>query len=842
MTHPAFPIDAILPELQTQLADHLNVVLVAAPGAGKTTRVPLALMDAPWLQEKKILMLEPRRIATRNAARFMAQQLEENCGNRVGYRMRSETAVSNHTRVEVITEGLLTRMLLQDPELSEVGLIIFDEFHERNLQSDLGLALAHNCQQLLRDDLRILVMSATLDEQALAQKLDAPVVRSDGRSFEVHTHYRPPSQPLTRHKTELAKHCKQVLAEALQNPLPDAASGNLSNHDILVFLPGVAEIEALLAICDFPGCHVLPLHGRLSDQAQKQALKPASNGQRKIILATNIAESSVTIDGVGIVIDSGLERVQQFDVRSGLERLESNPISRASADQRQGRAGRQSSGHCYRLWSESSHATRLAHLSAEIERSDLSSLLMSLYAWGIAADEATWLTPPDTAALSRAQQLLQQLDVLAPPASHQTQHQATSLNEQGQQIALSGLEPRWGHALLSADQLGYGQEAARFVARLQASERLPQAPDDLELALRRLSAAQQQQTQHQANQWIKTLGLAPDQSPLNPALLVALAYPDRVARRRSQQQGPHKQGQQSNAYLLASGSGVTLTEHSSLQGHEWLAVAAIQGKQPVIRQALSLAADDLEQLAQYCPGLLSENILIEWQDSGHLQARKQKKLGQIIWRSQTLTTLTEADWQSAWLDYFQQHGLKDLPWDQASKDLCQRCHYLRSEFPEIAPMDEASLLRELDFWLLPYLTSCRHLRDLKKLDLKAALLTRLEWSQQQQLEQLLPTHWQVSSGSRIAIDYQQSPPVLAVKLQEMFGTPQQPAVLQGRLSLIIHLLSPARRPLAVTQDLASFWQNAYPDVRKEMRGRYPKHPWPEDPLSAEATRFTKRKM
>lgn len=815
MNHASFPIDEVMPQLQDKLQQHNNVVLVAAPGAGKTTRVPVALMDEAWLSGKKILMLEPRRIATRNAARFMAQQLGQPCGETVGYRMRSESVVRSTTRVEVITEGLLTRMLLEDPELSDVGLIIFDEFHERNLHSDLGLALAHNCQQVFRDDLKILVMSATLDEQTLAQKLVAPVVISDGRSFAVETHYRPSSTPLSQHKHELAKHCVSVIYEIIKQQLPG---------DILVFLPGVAEIDALLAQCNFPDCQILPLHGRLSDQAQKQALKPDSDGRRKIILATNIAESSVTIDGVRIVIDSGLERVQQFDVRSGLERLESSMISQASADQRRGRAGRQDHGHCYRLWSESSHATRPAHLIAEVERSDLSFLLMSLYAWGISASDAIWLTPPSTAALSRAQQLLQQLGMLNADEN--------GLNQHGERIAASGLSPRWGHALLTAEQLGFGQAAALCIARLQLCERLSQSPDDLDSAFRRLSPSQQQQAQQLASGWIKRLSLQPDNSAENLAFVIALAYPDRIARQRHNS---------SDQYLLTSGTGVSLSHNSHLSGSPWLAIAHISGQKPIIRQAAELSDADLEQLIQLCPELLADHISIEWQENGHLLARKQQRLGSIIWRSQAITELTESDWQSAWLNYFQSHGLKDLPWDTASKNICQRCEYLRSEFPETPAMTESVLISELNIWLLPYLSGYRHLRDLKKLDLKSALLSRLEWPQQQQLEQLLPTHWQVSSGSRIAIDYQQSPPVLAVKLQEMFGVPQQPMVLQGKLPLMIHLLSPAQRPLAVTQDLASFWQNAYPEVRKEMRGRYPKHPWPEDPLSAEATRFTKRK-
>lgn len=816
----ALPIDDVLPDLNNALQQHQNVVLVAAPGAGKTTRVPLALLHQEWLAGQRILMLEPRRIATRNAARFMAQQLGEETGRQVGYRMRSESATGPDSRIEVITEGLLSRMILQDPELSGVGLIIFDEFHERNLQSDLGLALAHNAQQLFRHDLKLLVMSATLDDAALSDKLQAPVIRSEGRQFPVTVHYRAAQQPLLSSRQQLLSHCRKVIHEALQH-----------SGDMLVFLPGVGEIQALqqqlqLSLPDH--CQVMALHGRLSDRDQKRALTPlASNsGQRKIILATNIAESSVTIDGVRIVIDSGLERRQQFDVRSGIERLESGHISQASAEQRSGRAGRQAPGQCYRLWPQSSHHSRAAHLSAETQRSDLSYLTLCLYSWGCRPEELLWLTPPSAAAIQRAQALLQQLGMVQPGK--------WQLNDHGQAIADSGLEPRWGHAILSAATLGFGRAAAQLVAQLQWLNRSASHTDDLELALTRLDKAQRNAAGQLAQRWIDTLQLESDQSPLNAALVLALAYPDRLARRRSGQHGE---------YLLSSGTGACLQVDSGLQQQEWLAVSEIQGQQPRIRQALPLQDDDLDALTQCCPWLNNQQVVIEWLDNGQLKAEKQQRLGQIIWRRQPLRDLSNDDWLLAWRDYFQRQGLSALPWDDGSRNLCQRAELLRHQGKcngDWPAMDEHSLQQTIDAWLLPLLHKARHLRDLKKLPLYQALLARLDWQQQQQLEQQLPIHWQVASGSRIRLDYSQQPPLLAVKLQEMFGVTQQPALLSGRLPLQLHLLSPAQRPLAVTQDLASFWQNVYPEVRKELRGRYPKHPWPEDPLSATATRFTKK--
>jgi len=815
------PIDEVIPELQQTLAQHRCAILVAAPGAGKTTRVPLALMQSDWLQGRKILMLEPRRIATRNAATFMAQQLGERVGQQIGYRMRSESRASDQTRVEVITEGMLTRRLLSDPELSDVGLIIFDEFHERNLHSDLGLALAHNCQQVFRDDLKLLVMSATLDEQALATKLDAPVVYSDGRSFDVETHYRPASQQFGLSRAQLTEHCLNVIQEALRHS--DNSVGQTG--DILVFLPGVAEIEALqraLANTHIGDQHcILPLHGRLTDAQQKQAL--SAQPRRKIILATNIAESSVTIDGVRIVIDSGLERIQQFDVRSGIERLETATTSRASADQRRGRAGRQAPGLCYRLWSENSHATRAAHLSAEIERSDLSWLAMCLSGWGMPAEELTWLSPPSSAALSRAQQLLQQLDIIT---------EDSTLTRHGEQLLQTGLEPRWAHAISVAAQLGFGQAAAHMVAALQLLQRSNSRQDDGEQRLKQLSSAQQQQASQLAAGWIRTLAINADDQPLNTGMVIALAYPDRIARQRAND----------GRYLLAGGSGAQLSGHSTLLNQRWLAVADIGGQHATIRLAHALTEHDIEQLVQQCPHLLTETLQIAWQESGHLKAEVQQRLGQIVLRSKAVTQLTSEQWQSAWLDYLQRHGLQALPWDDACRNLCQRIRLVKQTEADFPDMDDDALLKSLEAWLLPLLSDCRSLKQLGKIDLYNALLQRLDWNQQQRLQQLAPTHWTVSSGSQVRIDYQPSPPVLAVKLQEMFGTPQQPCILNGRVPLTIHLLSPAQRPLAVTQDLASFWQNAYPEVRKDMRGRYPKHPWPEDPLTAEATRHTKRKM
>lgn len=821
MSHISLPIDQALPELKQALNHHANVILVAAPGAGKTTRVPLELLSEPWLQQQKILMLEPRRIATRNAARFMAQQLSEEAGRTVGYRMRMESRISSDTRIEVITEGLLTRMLQDDPELSHVGLVIFDEFHERNLHSDLGLALAHNCQQLFREDLKILVMSATLDEDTLSQQLDAPVVRSAGRSFNIITHYRPAKEPLNASRSVLIEHCNRVIREAISNP-----------GDMLVFLPGVAEIESLQHKLGDLEVHVTPLHGQLSDQQQKLALQPPKNDKnhlKKIILATNIAESSVTIDGVRVVVDCGLERQQQFNVRSGLEQLVTQPISQASATQRQGRAGRQHNGVCYRLWAESQHQARPQHIAAEITHSELSALLLELYQWGTDANELIWLSPPAPAAMNRAAQLLQQLNIIDSNAA---------LTAHGQRIAASGLEPRWAHSLISAAEQGYGQAAAELIATLQLLPHQLKRNDDLEVVLQQTPQWLKQQAKTLAKSWTDKLQLPLDHSALNAARVVALAFPDRIARLRSTPANSHQA-----SYQLSSGSGVVLQTESALQNHEWLAVADIGGKQHTIRLACALDKTDISHLLEQHRYLAKETIVIDWQNNGQLIAERQKMLGKLTWQRHSLPALTANQWDAAWINYFRSHGLSALPWDDNSRALKQRIELATQwdRSTEWPPVSDEALIENLTGWLLPFLQQARHQKDLKKVDISQALKSMLSWQQQQLLDDLLPTHIQVPSGSRIAIDYRQNPPVLAVKLQEMFGYQGQPSVLEGKLNLMIHLLSPAQRPLAVTQDLKSFWQTSYPDVRKDMRGRYPKHPWPEDPITAVATRFTKKR-
>ena len=815
----ALPVDALIADIRNYLQTPGNLLLSAAPGAGKTTRVPLALLDAGWLAGQKILLLEPRRLAARNAATFMAQQLGEAVGMTVGYRIRLENRISAATRIEVVTEGILTRMLQDDPELNGVGLVIFDEFHERHLHSDLALALVHQCQQLLRPDLRLLIMSATLDEQALAEPLQAPLLHSEGRSFAVQVHYR----PLRDANTRLHSHLVRVIREALQH-----------DGDMLVFLPGVADIRNVSQLLDdsLPAAiSVLPLHGQLTDQQQKAALAPSAPGQRRIILATNIAESSLTLDGVRIVIDSGLERRLTFAPQSGMSELKTRAISQASAIQRAGRAGRQAEGVCYRLWPESEQQRREPHIRAEILDSDLSALLLELQQWGAGTEELLWLDPPPAAALSHAETLLTGLGIL----------RDGQLTDHGRACAALGIEPRWAHSLLCAAELNISRPACELIALLQEWPHKLRSSDDVQRLwqqARQNKVLWTQRVQPLAARLQKKLpgsNRAAQTPTADPALLIALAFPDRIARRRAAG---------SQAFLLSNGSGATLTDETGFAHDPWLAVADLSGGQHGrIRLAAQLSAASLQQLQDIAPQLFTTHNDIRWLESGQFRAEQQTRLGQIVYASRPLPAPSATDWAGIWDDYFATQGLSALNWNEAARTLRRRLQLLHQHQPEQWPdvSDEALTAQRAD-WLLPFCSSARHQRDLAKIPLTTALLSLLDWEQQQLLEQLTPVHWTVASGSRIAIDYLPDTPVLAVKLQEMFGYEGQPAILNGRLPLLIHLLSPAGRPLQVTADLPHFWRHTYADVRKDMRGRYPRHPWPEDPLSAEATRLTKRAL
>lgn len=861
---PAFPVDTQLANISAQLADHPALLLTAEPGAGKTTRVPLALMDAPWLAGQQIIMLEPRRLAARNAAVFMARQLGEAVGERVGYRVRLDNKESARTRIVIVTEGILTRMLQDDPELTGVGLVIFDEFHERHLNSDLALALAHQCQQLLRPDLKLLVMSATLDTDALSRQLQAPLLHCPGQGFPVTLAYRPAASA----NEYLSHHASRVIHEALQH----------SHGHLLVFLPGVADIRRLhdeLKRHDLPDnhLHILPLHGQLSEQEQKRALADVPEGQRKILLATNIAESSLTLNGVTGVIDSGLERRMVFSPANGLSELTTRDISQASATQRMGRAGRQQAGYCYRLWPESTHSRRPRHIEAELLTADLAPLLLELLLWGADADDLLWLDPPPLAALNQARALLCRLGYLASIDSQR-------LTEHGHQCARLGIEPRWASALITAHQQGQARDAAELIALLQEWPHKQRRSDDVERLWHasRSTSLWQQRVAPLAQRWLRglsgqttatttTTATASASHQASLARWALLAFPERLARCRNQSTGHSSKANNNNKalrYLMANGTGAELSPDSDLAGCPWLVILDLSGAgSHRIRLAIAIDEAELADLLSDHPHWLSHHTVVQWQSQGRLLAEEQHKIGELIWRRRTLETLGPEQWRQAWRDYFcpsvnsdsrVQQRLANLNWTDDAVQLRQRLQLLHQyhgghssshsqkqgsaagDWPDVS---DQGLLARLDDWLLPFLDNCRHERQLQQLNLVTLLTSLLDWPQQQQLEQLAPTHWRVASGSRIRIDYTETPPVLAVKLQEMFGYPQQPAVLNGQMALKIHLLSPGRKPLQVTQDLPHFWRHGYAEVRKEMRGRYPKHPWPEDPLSAEATALTK---
>lgn len=798
----SLPIDSLLEPIGEHLQRHHNLILTAEPGAGKTTRLPLALLQQPWLAGKRILLLEPRRMAARNAAHYMATQLGQKVGQTVGYHIRLECKVSAQTRLEVITEGLLTQRLQQDPELSDVGLIIFDEFHERHLHSDLALALSHQCQQLLRDDLRLLVMSATLDSDALAQRLQAPCLHAPGRSFPVDVHYRP-----AQGQEDLLSHCIRVSREALRQ----------DGGDILLFMPGVGAINAFIERWQDDSVSLFPLHGQLSDSQQRQAL--AVHDKRKIIVATNIAESSLTIEGVDIVIDSGLERVAVFQPSNGLQSLQTRAISQASAEQRSGRAGRQRAGQAFRLWGDSQHHSRAQHRDAEISRSDLAGLALELLKWGAQPQELLWLTPPPTALINQANDLLEQLDIRTPQGT---------LSEHGQQCAQLGLEPRWAHALLLAAQHGCQRQAAELAAYLQQWPHNQRRSDDIEreLAYAQRQPLWQQRIEPLCQRWLHALPAieVTVETKLSLAQIVCLAFPDRIAKRRPQQ----------NRALLACGSGAELSPNSDLLHYDWLVVARLGGLHGRIDLAAGIASN--QQLLQHPWLSLQSRTDVSWNDQGQLQAAEKRCLGELVLSQSRLTELSAQQWHSAWDDYFRRRGLSDLSWDDKARNLQRRIALLATQQPSWPDCSDDALLDRRSEWLLPQLNDCRHPRQLQQLNMTQLLIQQLDWSQQQQLEQQLPEQWLSPTGRLLTIDYQQTPPRVSARLQEFLGCQQHPQ-LAGQ-PLTVELLSPAGRPIQITADLPGFWCGSYQQVRKDMRGRYPKHHWPEDPANAAPLRHS----
>jgi ATP-dependent helicase HrpB len=788
--------------------------------------VPLALLDAPWLQGRRILMLEPRRLAATNAARYMAALRQESIGNTIGYAIRYERKTGPTTRLEVMTEGLLARRLQNDPELNGVGLVIFDEFHERSLQADLALALCREVQQGLREDLRILIMSATLDAEPMAQLLDGcPIITAVGRSFPVTIEY-------------LADHGHYRIAEATAQGIRLALQK--SAGDILAFLPGSGEIQRCRNLLRdlAPGIALRPLYGNLPFIDQEAAILPGK--ERRVVLATNVAETSLTIEGITAVVDSGWEKRPRFDAARGLTRLETVRISRASAEQRAGRAGRLGPGRCYRLWSEGTHGALLPFAPPEIRQADLAPLAFELVQWGLEdIASLSWLDLPPAGHLAAARRLLVDLGAI------DVSGMQTAI---GRRMARYPTHPRLARLLVEAvdrvcPELGCNLTAILSERDLLAGNRQiaqDTATSDLLVRLDMLLQDQSQRTgavRRAAGYWKKIVkpGLEPAPDAESIGRLMACAYPERVARQRAV-------GDQ--RYLLRNGQGVVLASSSVARDSEWLIAVEIVGRDGVEGEITLASALSRAAVEDLFGGDLGWQREAGWDDcSGRVMAREVRRLGAIVFQERPVAVTAE-DTLPALLDLIRRQGLEILPWTRDTRQLQARAAFLYNRLAGQGWLNwsDAALMADLEDWLPGWLTSVKNRNDLSRINLADALKTRLGWQQNKELERLAPEKLEVPSGSRIKIDYSPAElPVLAVKLQEMFGLAESPRLVDERVPVLIHLLSPAGRPLAVTSDLKSFWDTVYPEVRKEMKGRYPRHPWPDDPWNAVATKRSKRK-
>lgn len=812
-----FPILEVSDDLLAALAKSSQVLLHAPTGAGKSTVLPLEILKSGQI-DGRIIMLEPRRIAARSVAARLAQQLGESVGETIGLRMRSESRVSAKTRLEVVTEGVLTRQLQNDPMLEGVGLVILDEFHERNLQADLGLALLLDSQQALRDDLKILLMSATLDDQGLSQLFpDAPVISSQGRAFPVQREYKPinPNKPF-----------HQEVASAVWQLMQQQAGS------LLLFLPGVGEIERTKSELEgvvTDDVMLCPMYGALSIQAQQQAILPAPEGKRKVVLATNIAETSLTIEGIRLVVDSGFERVGQFNPKSGLTKLIKKRISQASMTQRAGRAGRLEAGVCWHLMS-AEQAERAAQFSeAEINNSDLSGLWLALLQWGCHdISQLQWLDVPPEAALSAAKTLLFKLGVT------DAQGKLTSMGNK-----MAGTSVRTAAMLYHAQQT-QNKSVIQLAALLTAIIEEPPRGGVIDLHThlerptenwcKRASILSGDKVTHSLG---KATGLISEWLPT----LLAAGFPDYIAKSRDHQA----------RYQLASGLGATLNDNDPLMGSEWLMVAALWRSETSADARISLAYPiEIEKLQQDCPHLFSTQETVEWDEQrGSLLAWRRLQCGQLVVKSQRLTNPEPEEIKNALVYWLQQNGLQQLNWQENTLQLRIRCELAARYFPDspLPAMDDETLLETLDEWLAPYLNGVTSKKKLQEIDLMNLLLNRLDWQQRQWLDNTFPVTYIAPSGSEVSIHYAlDKPPVVEIRLQEVFGEKANPTVANGKVTLTLSLLSPARRPIQITQDLGAFWQGSYKEVQKEMKGRYPKHPWPDDPANAEPTRQTKKAM
>jgi ATP-dependent helicase HrpB len=812
------PIDDALPRLTAALATNNAAVLVAPPGAGKTTRVPLVLLDEAWAKDKKILVLEPRRLAARAAAARMASTIGEQVGDTVGLRVRFGSKISKRTRIEVITEGVFTRLVLDDPSLAGVAAVLFDEFHERSLDADLGLALARDVQQGLREELKILVMSATLDGARVAALLgNAPVVASEGRAFAVETHYlgRDQRAPIERQVVE-------VVQRALR-----ADTGSL-----LVFLPGAAEIRRtetqLKERATDANVDIVALFGALDAREQDRAISPAPAGRRKVVLATSIAETSLTIEGVRIVIDSGLSRVPRYEPDVGLTRLETVRVSRAAADQRRGRAGRTEPGVCYRLWDEPQTGSLEPYTRPEILSADLSSFMLDLAQWGV-GDPAklAFLDRPPSAALSEAKALLTELGAI---------DMAGRITEEGRRLRALPLPPRLARMVVDAAAQGTGAQAAA-IAALLTERGLGGDDPDLRHRLdqfRRDRSRRAEDARAMVKRWVDVIGEKQKGSEVSPGSLLALAYPDRIARSR---------GGGSGAFLLANGRGGAVDPASALAREPFLVVAELTGSAAASRIILAAPIALAEIETRFAEKIEDREAVTFDSASASLRARRSRRLGALVLAEQTKSVSPNPENARLLAEGIAALGVGKLPWSKKQQQWRNRVQFLRrSEGEEWPDLSDATLAHRAAEWLAPFIGDKTSLAQISADDLSSALDALLPWALRKRLDAEAPTHFTAPSGSHVSIDYEaEQGPTVSIRVQELFGLARHPAIAGGRVALVIELLSPAHRPVQVTRDLPGFWRGSYKDVKAEMRGRYPKHPWPDDPLSAPATRRAKRR-
>jgi ATP-dependent helicase HrpB len=857
MRDSGLPIDDVLPQLRAAMQAHRSVVLQAPPGAGKSTVVPLALLEEGWASGKRLIMLEPRRLAARAVAQRMAGTLRESVGQTVGYRMRLDTQVSKNTRIEVVTEGVLTRMLQSDPSLEGVAALIFDEFHERSLQADLGLALSLDARDTVAPELKLLMMSATLDGERVAALLgDAPIVTAQGRVFPVETRFVGKSAPLLPDPT-----AARGTQESPEKVVAQIVLGALAEEpgDVLVFLPGAREIRRVQTLIeerlqasssgarsgarDNGTVNLLPLFGDLSANEQDAALAPAVGGTRKVVLATNIAETSLTIPGVRVVVDSGLVRRSVFDPSTGMSRLETQRVSRASADQRQGRAGRVEAGVCYRAWSDAAQRSLAPFSPPEITDADLAPLALDLANWGIRdAGDLKWLDAPPAAMLASARDLLTRLGALDADGR---------ITAHGREMATLGVHPRLAHMLLRARELNALSLAADFAALLSERDLLRGASGARDADVRTrvdlfrgdrappgVDWGAFQRARKTARDLYRRLSAGRDSrqvSDVDAGVLLAFAYPDRVGRRRA---GGEPR------YTLANGRGAHFSDAQSIARQEFIVAVDLDDRERDARILLA-APIDKEDIERFLADRLVRTEAVEWSSRDRaVIARKVVRMDALVLEEQPLPQIPAEAARSAMLTGVRELGVGTLNWTRDARDLQARMEFVRrnDESGKWPAVDDASLATSIEEWLAPWLDGVTRKDHLSRISLVEALRALLPWEQQRKLDDLAPTHLEVPTGSRIRIDYlDESAPVVSVRLQEVFGLEKSPLIGGGRIPITFKLLSPAQRPVQVTRDLAGFWRGSYADVRKDMRGRYPKHYWPENPLEAEPTRGVRRK-